>query len=132
MSDNVMHWLGIGNIIISGVSLAMAIGLTVLYEKGAIVSHDVRIAFGVLYMTSILFGLYIILNVYGRYVKACVETEDKKQAIKQSFAGVFIASVSLTGLLILYIGYFLMYKVTAVVETHVRAELTGNNKPDDE
>ncbi len=97
MSDNVMHWLGIGNIIISGVSLAMAIGLTVLYEKGAIVSHDVRIAFGVLYMTSILFGLYIILNVYGRYVKACVETEDKKQAIKQSFTGVLIASVSLTG-----------------------------------
>mgnify|MGYP001588574725 CR=1 FL=1 len=132
MSDKVVHWLGISNIILSSVALAWAIGLTVLYEKGAIVSHNVRIGFGVVFLLSIIFGIYIIINVYGRYVTACVKTEDKKAAAKQSFTGVLIASMALTGLLIAYVGYFLMYKVTAVAETHVRAELSGDNASEDD
>lgn len=128
VSNDILHWMGISSIVLSGVSLAWAVGLTVLYEKGAIVSHDVRIGFGIVYLISILFGIYVIINIYGRYVKACSETEDHSKAVEQTFTVVTIASMVLTILLIGYIGYFLMYKVTTVAETHVRAELSGDNR----
>ena len=70
VSNDVLHWLGIFNIIVSGVSLAWAVGLTILYEKGVAVSQDVRIGFGVLYLVAILFGIYVIINIYGPPQKA--------------------------------------------------------------
>lgn len=123
VSNDVLHWLGIFNIIVSGVSLAWAVGLTILYEKGVAVSQDVRIGFGVLYLVAILFGIYVIINIYGRYVKACSELEDHKSAANQTFTGVTVISMVLTILLLGYIGYFLIYKVTTVATTHVHSEV---------
>lgn len=120
VNNNVLNGLGIASIVLSGVSLSWAVALTVLYEKGATVSEPVRISFGIFYLISILFGVYVIMNIYGRYVKACVEQEDQKAAVKQTFTGVTIFAIVLTLLLLIYIGYFLMFKVNAVAETHIR------------
>lgn len=131
VSDSVLHWLGIVSIVLSGVSLAWAVGLTVLYEKGATVSEEVRIGFGVLYMVSILFGIYVVMNIYGRHVKSCSEQEDKKPQGKQTITGTMIAVIVLTILLLIYIGYFLIFKATAVAETHVRDSLSPDPRDDE-
>jgi prolipoprotein diacylglyceryltransferase len=77
-----------------------------------------------LYMVSIVFGIYVAMNIYGRHVRACSDSDKEEDDKTQTVSVTMVVAIILTILLLMYIGYFLMYKATTVAATHVRDSLS--------